>query len=205
MSLRREPFIRSIAGLVVGASLVAVHGCAAVDVVEDNRRTVQPALSGPWASEFVEAISNASDFERSVLYDGAVTAEELAEAHEKTRRCMADAGYQYRQFDDGTSEVSAADGRDLPSIDVVNTAMRRCNARFDRSITMLFTDVRRNPQKQDEAKITVACLREAGLVGKDYTERKWRSEYDTGVFSFPEYDAGAIQCRLDPLGLWRHG
>jgi hypothetical protein len=40
-------------------------------------------------------------------------------------------------------------------------------------------------------------------VGKDYSERKWRAEYDAGVFSFDEYEARAQQCRLDPLGLWR--
>jgi hypothetical protein len=118
---------------------------------------------------------------------------------------MRDAGYDLQVADDGTSSLSRIDGADLPEMDVVEAVRRRCAHQFDRSITYLFNEVRRNPEKQDEAKITVACLRKSGLVGRDYTERKWRSENDTGMFSFGDYDPAAVQCRLDPLGLWRQG
>jgi hypothetical protein len=69
----------------------------------------------------------------------------------------------------------------------------------------LFNEVRRNPEKQDDAEITVACLKEAGLVTKAYSEREWRDEDDKGVYSYDQWAPEAVQCRLDPLGLWRHG
>ena len=84
-----------------------------------------------------------------------------------------------------------------------NRVLEGCEARWDSSITMLFEETRRNPQKRDEAAINVACLRKAGVVPKSYSERDWRAENDKGVYSFDEYSAEATQCRLDPLGLWR--
>jgi hypothetical protein len=81
--------------------------------------------------------------------------------------------------------------------------MLRCSAVYDSTITYLFNEIRRNPEKRDEAEISVACLRAAGLVGKGYTERRWRAEYDEGAFSFDEWSTDAVQCREDPLGLWR--
>lgn len=181
-----------------------MSGCALARASAPSTPERLPA-AGPWAQEFGESLALASDYEARVLRDGEISAAELADAQARDRACMRDAGYDLQVADDGTSSLSRIDGADLPEAGIVDSVRRRCAHQFDMSITYLFNEVRRNPEKQDEAKITVACLRKSGLVGRGYTERKWRSENDTGVFSFDEYDPAAVQCRLDPLGLWRQG
>lgn len=161
------------------------------------------SAAGAWAQDFADAAGPASAYERSVLADGEITAAEISDAQSRTRACMHDSGYEYTVAEDGTGEAKRLDGKVPSGIDEVNRPLQDCEARFDRSITNLYNEVRRNPEKQDEAEIAVACLRGAGLVGADYSERKWRAEYDSGVFSFNEWAADAVQCRLDPLGLWR--
>lgn len=199
MPLRRGGLLVLVIG-VVAAQLLA--GCSAGS--GDPGADAAPVPSaGPWAQEFGDAVSDSSAYETKVLEDGLITSAELADAQARKKACMRDAGYVLRISDDGTSDLTMADGGDLPATGVVDTAMQTCARRFDRSITMLFNELRRNPEKQDEATITVACLRVSGIVDGGYSERKWRSEYDSGVFSFNEWDERAVQCRLDPLGLWR--
>jgi hypothetical protein len=193
--------------VVVGVGIIiALTGCAGPAVRGGaGGMEASVAAAGPWAQEFGESLADASEYEAAVLEDGRITAAELTDAQARDRACMRDAGYDLQDADDGTSNVSRLDGRDLPATDVVNAAKQQCAARFDRNITFLYNEVRRNPEKQDDAKITVACLRAAGLVGEDYTARKWRSEDNAGKYSFNEWASGAVQCRLDPLGLWRDG
>ncbi|QWS32690.1 hypothetical protein [Curtobacterium aetherium] len=162
---------------------------------------------GPWSAEFAQARGEASPYERKVLTDGVVTAAELSDSHRRVQSCMHDGGFDLEWSEENTYEVTPSDGSALT--EGVDAALEKtrlaCLDRWDHSITYLFTETRRNPEKQDDAKITAACLRTSGLVGPDYTERRWRSEHDTGTFSFDEYDPAAVQCRLDPLGLWRQG
>jgi hypothetical protein len=177
---------------------------------EDPRATPASAVAsltagGPWTDEFREALrQGVSPYEAAVLSDGEVTAAELEDAHHHVRQCLRESGLGIEYDPDGGFELSSRDGK-YPDdfFKRSDPVLRACEERYDEHVTMLFEETRRNPEKQDEAEITVACLRRAGLVGKDYTERKWRAENDTGVFSFDEYDMRAEQCRLDPLGLWR--
>ncbi|MBE7162505.1 MAG: hypothetical protein INR72_14790 [Williamsia herbipolensis] len=165
----------------------------------------QLGLTGPWAQDFADAMaSSTSDYERKVLADGRVTDSELADAHHHVDACLRDSGYTIRYARDGGFDVDKL-GRGSASDDMTRTnrVLEGCEARWDSSITMLFEETRRNPQKRDEAAINVACLRKAGVVPKSYSERDWRAENDKGVYSFDEYSAEATQCRLDPLGLWR--
>jgi hypothetical protein len=175
--------------------------------VSDGHESAVPSggLQGPWAQEFTEALADKpSSFERGVLADGVVTENELAEAHHGMQRCMKDARLIIDWFTDGGFEVGGLDGGSPPySSGRTDDILRACERRWDNSITYLFEQTRRNPDKQDEAKITVACLRTAGVVPKSYSERKWREEDDKGVYSFNEHSAEAEQCRLDPLGRWR--
>jgi len=191
--------------MTVLAAVMPVSGCAQDDSSASEESHRLPA-AGRWTTEFGEAIAIASDYEAVVLRDGRITAAELADAQARNRSCMRDAGYDFRiNNDDGTSSLSRVDGEDLPPDRVVDDVWRGCAHRFDRSITYLYREVRRNPEKQDDAKVTAACLRRSGIVDKGYTERQWRAENDTGHFSFDDYDPAAVQCRLDPLGLWRDG
>ncbi|GAA3340593.1 hypothetical protein GCM10017714_20950 [Curtobacterium pusillum] len=161
------------------------------------------ASAGPWAEEFAASSEHASEFETAILRDGVITPAELEEAQSRKRRCMLDAGIIWDIFDDGTSQAEAADGGALGPTDEVHAVLDRCARRFDRSVTYLFNEIRRNPERQDEAKITVTCLRNAGVVGPEYDELRWRADDEEGTYPFDVYDARVEECRLDPLGLWR--
>lgn len=186
--------------------IVAVGGLPAACSAEPQAHSSDNSsfsAAGPWAGEFAESVEGASEFEKAILSDGAITPAELEEAQHRKRDCMLDSGIRWTIFEDGTSEGKSSDGGELGPAEEVNGTLRKCSHRFDRSVTYLFNEMRRNPEKQDEAAISVACLRAAGLVDASYTERRWREENDTGEFSFSQWDAAAVQCRLDPLGLWR--
>jgi hypothetical protein len=198
-----------VAAVVVGAAVVSLvlAGCDQGGEPRRSRASAVASLdaAGPWSDEFREALEHGvSPYEAKILADGQVTAAEVEDAHGRVSRCLASSGYGIEYDPDGGFDVLALDGK-YPDdfFKRSDPVLRACEERYDEYVTMLFAETRRNPEKQDEAKITVACLRRAGLVGKDYSERKWRAEYDAGVFSFDEYEARAQQCRLDPLGLWR--
>lgn len=188
-----------MAAIVLGA-LLASTACSA----EAAQPEVDPAdfvSAGPWAAEFAEDARDASAYERKILADGVITPSELADAQSRMNSCMADYGYRYSTADDGTSEADPLSGNTPKSVETVNKYMRECSKQFDGAVTYLHNEVRRNPERLDEARIAVRCLRAAGLVDKEYSERRWRSEYDEGVFSFDEWDPAAVECRKDPLGL----
>jgi hypothetical protein len=191
-----------VAALVI---VLIVAGCSA-RVPHDGARSSDPSASGftgSWAQEFADASAQANDYQRRILEDGRITASERAEVQARVSACMRDLGHRYTFFDDGGAESEPLPGMPDEDVETVAAHVRRCGREHDGDITYLYNEVRRNPEKRDEAEITVACLRAAGLVGTSYTERRWRAEDDEGVYSFDEWDAGAVNCRLDPLGLWR--
>jgi hypothetical protein len=198
--------IRAVSALVVVAVACWMSGCTRAEVSQpDHEASASLRDAGPWEDDFREALaSGVSDYEASILEDGRVTASELEDAHDHVRSCLTDSGLDINYFPDGGFELLARSGR-YPDgfFERSDPVLGACEKRYDEYVTMLFEETRRNPEKQDDAKITVACLRRAGIVGKDYTERRWRSEYDEGVFSFDDSDPRARQCDLDPLGLWR--
>ena len=200
--------IRAVSAIVVVVVACSMSGCTRAEVSQPDRRASASLRdAGPWEDDFREALaSGVSDYEASILEDGRITASEVEDAHDRISRCLADSGYTINYSADGGFEIGSLRGG-APSNDMTrtNSVLEACEKRYDESVTMLFQETRRNPEKQDEAKIAVACLRRAGIVGKGYTERKWQSEYDDGVFSFNDSDPRAQQCDLDPLGLWRDG
>jgi hypothetical protein len=200
--------IRAVSALVVVAVACWMSGCTRAEVSQpDLEASASLRDAGPWKDEFREALGSAvSEYEVSILQDGRVTPAELEDAHSRVRSCLAGSGLDIKYNPDSGFELLARYGR-YPDgfFERSDPVLRACEKKYDEYVTMLFQETRRNPEKQDEAKITVACLRKAGIVGKDYTERKWQSEYDDGVFSFNDFDPRAQQCDLDPLGLWRDG
>lgn len=190
-----------------GASVlvtVVLSGCA-TGVGERSAEGTGAVVQRTWAAEIAEAATTASEYERRILHDGVVTAAELHDSHERVEACMRDGGFLLRWSDDGAYEVTEARGRELTSaVDARLERVRRaCFDDWDQNVTYFFTEIRRNPDKRDEAEITVDCLRDAGLVGDDYTEVQWREDNGLATFPFDDFDEGAVQCRLDPLGLWR--
>jgi hypothetical protein len=196
-----------VPGVVVVSLLLT--GCSADEAPDAIGSTDHASLerAGPWAEDFRDALAHGvSDYEAGILSDGQVTTAEVEDAHDRIGRCLEDSGYTITYSADGGFEIGSLRGGS-PSNDMTrtNAVLEACEKRYDEYVTMLFQETRRNPEKQDDAKITVACLRRAGVVGKAYTERKWQSEYDHGVFSFNDSDPRAQQCDLDPLGIWRDG
>lgn len=208
--MRRREHCRAEAVLAAAAVVsLLLAGCSADKSSNAARSTDDASLehAGPWAEDFRDALAHGvSDYEAGILSDGQVTTAEVEDAHDRISRCLEDSGYTITYSADGGFEIGSLRGAS-PSNDMTrtNAVLEACEKRYDEYVTMLFQETRRNPEKQDEAKITVACLRKAGIVGKAYTERKWQSEYDSGVFSFNDSDPRAQQCDLDPLGLWRDG
>jgi len=194
---------RQISLLVVAVVMIApLTGCAdSGDPVAGS----SPVSDAPWADEFASAMSGASDYERSVLEDGVVTPAELVEAQSKKRSCLKDAGYRWDIEEDGTSSLDPISERAVSPTRMLNGVLQECSRRFDQNVTVLFDEVRRNPQREDEARIMVACLREVGLVDRSYTERDWRRDDDRGVYPFGTSSEAFVGCRLDPLRLWRSG
>lgn len=198
-----------IGSVIAGAAvlMLMIGGCTSRTTTDTSKTPVDAPLDGAgrWREDFQHALrSGVSSYERQVLADGIVTSQEEEDAHDRVRRCLADSGLTITYSSDGGFEIGSSHGSP-PSNDMhrTNAVLEACEAKWDQYVTFLFEETRRNPEKQDEAKITLACLRRAGLVTKTYTERKWRTENDTGVWSFNENDPAAVQCRLDPLGVWR--
>lgn len=188
----------------VVATLGSVVACSRVPADTPSSAPRVITAAGPWAQDFDDAIADAGPYERAVLEDGVVTPQELEDARARKKQCMRDSGYIYEEHDDGTAEAKAAPGhRRDDDAGPVNSALAACSDRFGHSIDFLFNETRRNPLKEDEAKIMVACLRAAGVVDASYSERQWRRDNDTGDWPFSDFDPAAVQCRLDPLGLWR--
>lgn len=205
--MRRE---RGCAGVAIAIAVVVTllsSGCARITETQVAGAAAESSLApaGPWADEFREALgAGVSSYEEKILADGQITTAEVEDVHGRVSGCLADSGLGIKYDPDGGFDLLSLDGK-YPDdfFDRSDPVLRACEKKYDEYVTMLFEESRRNPEKQDEAKITVACLRRVGVVGNDYTERKWRAESDSGVFSFNEYDKRAQQCRLDPLGLWR--
>lgn len=193
--------------LLLGSAL-ALSGCSAGDADTPRPSELAPAsleAAGPWADAFREALdADVSDSEARVLADGRVTTQELEDAHTKVDKCLRDSELTISYFADGGFEVGSTVGKS-PSNDIgrTNKILEACESKFDQSITFLFEETRRNPGKLDDAKITVPCLRKAGLVGRDYTEEQWRKDQDADAFPFDSMGEQAKQCALDPLALWR--
>jgi len=197
--------LRSCALLAV--CFTVLSGCAQTppDGGEPTPDRVDPAAftaAGPWAAEFAEAAL--APYQVEILSDGVITAEERADARSRTSKCMRGHGYRYEEHRDGAADIDPLH-RQSESIEQVASYLADCSRRFDHDISMLFDAVRRNPEHRAEAAIQVACLQRSGVVGADYTERRWRSEQADDRFSFEQWSPEATQCRLDPLGLGRQG
>ncbi|MBT1623226.1 hypothetical protein KK101_11065 [Curtobacterium flaccumfaciens pv. oortii] len=189
---------------VMAAAVLLLSGCTpAVETTKSPDAHLE--MAGPWAEEFRAALDDGvSDFEFKVLADGDVTTAELEAAHERVGRCLADSGLRIDYDPDGGFGLESLDGR-YPDgfFERSDPILRKCEETADEYVTYLYEETRRNPDRLDDAKITVPCLRKAGLVGPDYTEEQWRKDQDADAFPFDSMGEQAKQCALDPLGLWR--
>lgn len=198
---------RAAATCLTLAAAALLGGCSAGQPAraKATEAAADLGLTGPWARDFAEAITGSrSAYEKEILQDGDVDASEVADAQAHVQRCLGDSGYRIDYYQDGGFEVDKLHGGHASDdMTMTNRVLESCEAKYDQYVTFMYEQTRRNPHKQDEAEISAACLRASGLVGRDYTERRWREDNDTGDWPYDDYDPRAVQCRLDPLGLWR--
>ncbi|PZF64161.1 hypothetical protein DEJ33_12065 [Curtobacterium sp. MCPF17_047] len=192
---------------LVAMCALILSGCAQapLDCGEPTPGRMDPsrfAAAGPWAEEFADAA--VSPYQIGMLADGVITADERADARARTKVCMREHGYRYEEHRDGAADIDPLHGQ-REGIEQVMSYLRGCSRRFDHDISRLFDAIRRNPEHRGEAALQVACLRRAGVVGRDYTEQRWRTEREDDDYSFVEWSPEATQCRLDPLGLLQEG
>lgn len=164
-------------------------------------------MTGPWASDFQTAYADAkSDFEREVLADGEITATEYEQSRNHVRSCLADSGLGIEWDERGGFALIAKNGQ-YPDgfFERSDPILRECESKWAGWIPILYEQVRRNPQKQDEAALQITCLRNAGLVDETYTKAQWRRDNENDALPFERRSGPATACELDPLGLWYSG
>lgn len=190
-----------VAGVFI-AMAACLLGCSSAD---SSQPTASPlSVTGPWASEFQVAYADAkSDYEREVLADGEITSAEYEQSKNHLRSCLADAGFTIAWDERGAFELGSQTGR-YPDdfFERSDPVLQECEARWAGSIHFLYEQVRRNPQKQDESALQVACLLSAGLVDNSYTKDRWRRDNEEDSFPFDSRGDAAMRCQADPLGLW---
>lgn len=177
----------------VGVALVGVA------VLVGGCSSSGPVFEGPWAEELQWAYDSATtDFQREVLEDGRVTAEEYHEAAMRLEQCMEDRGYRLSINMDGdrhtyTYSMEASAGAD--------DAFNECSLEMS-SIESLYGGMSNNPENRDLWEIYVECMHRHGLVDEDFTrDDLWdlALEEATALPSGARFDEGqAHECILNP-------
>lgn len=185
--------------LVISAGLA---GCSTLD--EKAPATSLIPLEGPWAAQFQTAFAKSrSSYEKGVLRDGVVTPAEYEQTKNRLRSCLDDSGYSIAWDERGGFELGSKTGS-YPDdfFERSDPVLQQCESEWTGSILYLFEQVRRNPDKKDEAGIQVACLASAGLVDASYSKQRWARDNEKDDFPFDTASKEAIRCSTDPLGLW---
>ncbi len=194
----------------VCALMILLAGCSAPAGPSGSPESVSstgdsPTFRGPWAAEFESAYRKAgSDFERSVLRDGEITDQELAETRDRFTDCLSAIGLSRVVFEpDGTFQFDAPEGVDP---DTTNDRVKRCSTESgESSIGALHSWIRRNPQNQDEATIMAACLVRKKAVEPSYAAADYTEDAPTQDFPYLSGGPGSVafqECTVDPLGLF---
>lgn len=164
-----------------------------------------PEFEGLWAAEFTSAYGRASSaFERSILADGRITDQELAEVRDKFTVCLSAFGFTGLRFEDsGEFQFDAPEGADA---DTTNDQVKDCSTEAgEATIGSLHSWIRRNPENQDEGTIMAASLVRKGVVDPSYTAADYVDDAPTESFPFVTGKPGPVvfqECSLDPLGLY---
>jgi hypothetical protein len=192
------------AGVIILAAVCLV-GCSSAP---SQQSTASPlAATGPWADEFRTAYADAkSDFERTVLVDSEITSAEYEQSKNHLRACLADANLTITWDDRGGFELGSKRG-DYPDdfFERSDPVLRQCEMRWTGAILYLYEQIRRNPLRQDESALQIACLKGGGLIDETYTKEQWRRDNENDSLPFDRRGTQATRCELDPLGLWFAG
>lgn len=131
--------------------------------------------AGAWKDTVLAAAKTAmSDFARSVLSDGQITASEYRESVTRWVNCMQDLGFtaEATERPDGTMQYKTEADKD--SVDSEAAAHQKCSDEAGlQIIESLYTTIKANPQKADQSDQIAQCFVKHDLVkapfsGDDY-------------------------------------
>lgn len=203
--------VRNIATAILlgaGCSLAFALPVAASTVpgAQSGGGTPSSTLSAVWAEDFAQAQRAASsDFERAVLADSTITADEYNEATDRFVECVQLNGLPAFAADDphnaglwsyalpSSSEAAAAQDQDA-----FFRISDLCAPGTNGLIEPLYVDLTTNPAKQDESTVRAQCLNRAGLVGPDYSAAEYNADQADDTFPFSSEAEAAVRCFINP-------
>lgn len=152
----------------------------------------------PYRAEILEAAKTVgTDFERSVLEDGAITRAEYVEASQRYVDCVKGHGIDIAATDTfgvnnyTTSNLTAENEKYLDS----------CTYGTIFVIEGLYSGMVKNPDKADFKQLVVSCLIKSGLAPQEYTVDDFLADMPDGeepTFPFDGNDPRAVECLSNP-------
>lgn len=180
----------------LGVAVVAVGFLAGLSACSAGQEPTD-AFSGPYGAQVKAAYESATDpAVKAALADGKITQAEYDAAVQRAVKCAADQGvtvtaekqpgglYQY-------SLVRSTNG------DAVFTS---CEDSTLSPIELLYGAMVQNPQNLDMNDVMADCLKQAGVVPRDYTGKQFSadSKASSGPFAGPTLDPAVHQCLANP-------
>ena len=158
-----------------------------------------PEYSGPWAQEFQHAYQSVkTDLARQILWDGTITAAELAELQASYTDCLENLGFT----DISIGQYGQMDLKVPPGVANPQDLVEQCaqTTGWD-GIVALNTVVQGNPDHIDTYVIMAQCLVRVGLKPDGYTADDYRRDFESQAFDYvpgtPE-DQKLYDCNVDP-------
>lgn len=181
-----------VAALIGAATTLPVSACT------DSTRTT-PAIEspGPYSADIKAAAKSASnDFEREVLSDGVITAQEYQEAVNRLVRCASDKGVGIK-----VTTIRGVNRYEVPTSANGDAVFNACSAGTTRTIESLYSTMVTNPRKEDEDELFATCIRRSGLAPASFTgdvaRRIARSQGNT-PYPFDTADPRFDACMTNP-------
>jgi len=145
--------------LAVGVAVITLAGCSA-----------SPQSVNPYAAQFAQAAEDAqSDYVRSILAKGTISASDLKDAEQHDVACLAGAGIDasYKTNEWGIDQLTVVSAKGETSDEMADQA--NCDAQWMGPILTLYTQQYTNPDNQDWNGLVAACLVRKGLAPSGFT------------------------------------
>ncbi len=173
--------------------LVGGAGCTSQHP-QGNEGAVVGTYTGPWADEFERMAAEGNPFVLSVLADSELSDAEAQEGLAVIEDCYRshNATVTYDKY--GFETVESLDGKSDPM-----EVMSAC-AFADGGIWVLYDQMSKNPENQNQESLIVACLIREGLVEPGFTVEEFAENFETEHFTWDRKDEKSKNCFRDPLG-----
>ena len=188
--------------LLTGTCLILVSACTGTGSTGQPGSGIGPTpeFSGPWAQEFQHAYQSVTtDLARKILWDGTITADEMAELQTTYTDCLENLGFtdisigQYGQM-----ELRVPPGAANP-VDLLDQCGQTTGWN---QIDSLRTFIHGNPEHIDVYAIMAECLVRVGLKPDGYTADDYRRDFESQAFNVyvPGTPDGQkfANCNVDP-------